>query len=124
MNTDNFLHGILNDLAVELTDDFDRSFERKSFFGTPWAPAKSSSPLGSLMLRSGSLRQSIRHSISGHAITWQSSLPYASIMNEGGTIVVTVQICRDLLSNYCFAPKQPRISRAINFLESRAQGGF
>lgn len=33
---DAFLRNVLNDLRVELTEEFDRNFERKSFFGMPW----------------------------------------------------------------------------------------
>ena len=79
---------LLKNIRVELTDEFDRNFERKAFFNTQWKPANRNS-IGSLMIRTGALRSSITSSINGTAITWKSTLPYANIHNEGGTITVT-----------------------------------
>ena len=33
-------HKILNDLRVELSDEFDRNFQRKAFFDRPWPPRR------------------------------------------------------------------------------------
>jgi phage gpG-like protein len=80
---------LLKDIRIELNDEFDRNFERKAFFTTAWQPAKHST-IGSLMMRTGALRKSLRSQIIGNnAIKWESSLPYADIHNSGGTITVT-----------------------------------
>jgi len=80
---------LLKDIQVELNDEFDRNFERKAFFNTAWKPAIKNTT-GSLMMRTGALRKSLRSEIVGtSAIKWESSLPYAEIHNSGGTVVVT-----------------------------------
>lgn len=80
------------DVSVELADEFDRNFERKAFFNEKWESPKLNNSRGSTMARSGNLRRSIQHRISDDAISFSSSLPYASIHNEGGEIVVTAQM--------------------------------
>ena len=41
---------LLHDIQVELTEEFDRNFERKAFFDRPWRPRRSErSGRGSLM---------------------------------------------------------------------------
>jgi hypothetical protein len=80
---------LLNDIKIELDDEFDRSFERKAFFNTAWKPAMKND-IGSLMIRTGALRKSIRSQVAwSNTIKWESSLPYADIHNQGGTITVT-----------------------------------
>jgi len=83
---------ITEDVAVDLTQEFDRNFERKAFFDKKWEETKHANSRGSLMNRSGDLRRSINKSNSGSSIRWRSSLPYASIHNEGGEIEVTAQM--------------------------------
>ncbi|HBX45545.1 phage morphogenesis protein [Limibacterium fermenti] len=80
---------LLKDIKVELDDEFDRNFERKAFFSTSWESAKRNNT-GSLMIRTGALRKSVKSEISGkNSIQWTSSLPYADIHNRGGKITVT-----------------------------------
>lgn len=83
---------ITNDLAVELADEFDRNFERKAFFTEKWASPKINNARGSVMNRSGNLRRSIKYNVRDGIILFSSSLPYASIHNEGGEITVTAQM--------------------------------
>lgn len=83
---------ITNDLAVELADEFDRNFERKAFFTEKWASPKINNARGSVMNRSGNLRRSIKYNVRDGMILFSSSLPYASIHNEGGEITVTAQM--------------------------------
>lgn len=87
-----FVKNLIKDVAVDLNDEFDRNFERKSFFDQPWQQTKLTNPRGSLMMRSGALRKSLNHTIGEDSITWSSSLPYASIHNEGGEITVTAKM--------------------------------
>ena len=79
----------LQDMKVELSDEFDRNFTRKAFFSKKWKDTKFPNKKGSLLMRSGALRGSIRSRISTGAIEFTSNLPYAAIHNNGGEITVT-----------------------------------
>lgn len=92
MDINAFEKKIINDLAVELADEFDRNFERKAFFTEKWPTTKINNSRGSLMNRSGNLRRSIQYRVSSNQIIFSSSLPYASIHNEGGEIMVTAKM--------------------------------
>ena len=83
-------HRILQDLRVELTDEFDRNFERKAFFGNRWKPRRNEGK-GSLLLVTGTLRRSIRSSVVGNGVRFSSQVPYATVHNEGGTIAQNVR---------------------------------
>lgn len=83
------VRNIVEDVAVDLTQAFDRNFERKAFFDKPWKDTNYPNSKGSLMLRSEKLRKSIKHVHNKRSVSWTSSLPYASIHNEGGEITVT-----------------------------------
>ena len=83
-------HRILQDLRVELTDEFDRNFERKAFFGNRWKPRRSEGR-GTLLLVTGTLRRSIRSSVVGDGVRFTSQVPYATVHNEGGTIAQNVR---------------------------------
>lgn len=87
-----FVKNLIKDIAVDLNDEFDRNFERKAFFNQPWEQSKLHNPKGSLMMRTGQLRNSLSYSLGDDSITWSSSLPYASIHNEGGEITVTAKM--------------------------------
>lgn len=84
---------ILTDLKVELTEEFDRNFERKGFFSKPWSQ-RLLEGRGSLLLQTGKLRRSIRAQVTRNSVSWSSSEPYAAIHNEGGTIIVTAKMKR------------------------------
>lgn len=88
MDSKTFINNTLKDIQVELDDEFDRNFERKAFFDRPWAPlSKNYQPSGgSMLLRTGALRRSLRSRISGTSIVYSSSLPYSGLMNYGGTV--------------------------------------
>lgn len=81
---------ILQDLRVELTDEFDRNFERKAFFGNRWKPRRNEGK-GTLLLVTGTLRRSIRSSVVGNGVRFSSQVPYATVHNEGGTIAQNVR---------------------------------
>ena len=93
MDTKKFLDNVINDVRIELTDEFDRNFERKGFFDKKWKRSKFGSG-GSVLTNSGNLRRSIRSQYNGSALSFSSSLPYASIHNEGGEIIVTQRMKR------------------------------
>lgn len=98
MNT--IIKNIIQDSKVKLSEEFDRNFETKSFFGAPWAASKAPNHKGTLMMRTGALRKSIRSSVSGSTITWSSSLKYAGIHNEGGEIEITPKMKRFFWAMY------------------------
>ena len=89
-----FIKNIISDLRVDLTDEFDKNFDRKSFFGKAWENTSIPNKRGSLMMRTGKLRRSIKSRVSGNQISWSSSLPYASLQNEGGEVIVTEKMKR------------------------------
>lgn len=77
------------DIAVLTADEFDRNFERESFFGAAWNPSeyvKRTRSGGKLLAKTGALRRSVKYKIIGTRIEFSSRLPYAQIHNQGGVI--------------------------------------
>ena len=92
---------ILTDIRVELTEEFDRNFERKAFFSRPWSQRKNDQDLrGSLLQQTGKLRRSIRATQSDTSVTWSTSEVYATIHNEGGKIRVTRKMKKYFWAKY------------------------
>ena len=85
MNSKDLLHRILSDMRVELTEEFDKNFERKAFFTDKWKKRANPDAKGSLLIVTGTLRRSIRSEVRGNGVCFSSAVPYASIHNEGGT---------------------------------------
>ena len=75
---------ILSDMRVELTEEFDKNFERKAFFTDKWKQRANTKAKGSLLLVTGTLRRSIKSEVRGNGVRFSSAVPYASIHNEGG----------------------------------------
>ncbi|MFA7448799.1 MAG: hypothetical protein WCY77_10205 [Weeksellaceae bacterium] len=94
MSAKKHFQNILQDVKVELTDEFDRNFERKSFFDKAWPKTKLINQRGSMMARTNNLRRSMQSRIESGGIVFSSSLPYAEIQNEGGEITVTPKMKR------------------------------
>lgn len=82
---------ILKDIRVEMSDEFDRNFERQAFFSEAWARRKS--PIRNegraILTDTGQLRRSIQSRTTENSITFYTDLPYAAIHNDGGEIKVT-----------------------------------
>lgn len=89
---DKLIKEFINSVRVELADEFDKNFKNKAFFDKKWKETKHPNSKGSLMMRSGRLRKSIKSKIKGTSIQFESSAPYAKIHNEGGQIVVTAKM--------------------------------
>jgi phage gpG-like protein len=89
-----FIKHIISDLRVDLTEEFDSNFERKAFFDKAWESTKLPNRKGSLLMRSGKLRRSMRSRETKNQLSWSSSLPYASLQNEGGEVIVTERMKR------------------------------
>lgn len=87
-----FLNNLTNDVKVQLSQEFDRNFERKAFFDRKWPQTRLKNSRGSMMNRTGAGRRSIKSHATNGQITWSSNLPYMSLHNEGGEITVTAQM--------------------------------
>ncbi len=92
MTPKDFTKNILSDVQVDLTEEFDRNFERKGFFDKKWKGTNLPNQRGSLLIRSGKLRRSVKSKQNSTSVTWSSSLPYARINNDGGEIEVTANM--------------------------------
>lgn len=93
---------ILDDLRVELSDEFDRNFERKAFFSEKWKPRAHDYQRGSLLMVSSALRRSIKANAETleSGVRFSSAMAYASIHNEGGEIAVTPKMKRFFWARY------------------------
>lgn len=92
---------ILKDIQVEMGDEFDRNFERQAFFSETWARRKSPTrPGGSILIDSGTLRKSVGSRITENSIVFYTTLPYATIHNDGGEIRVTKKMKRYFWHKY------------------------
>ncbi len=80
---------ILNDIGVELGDEFDRNFQREAFFSQAWQRHSSPRRNSHVLVDTGQLRRSIVSKVASDGITFESTLPYAAIHNDGGEIKVT-----------------------------------
>lgn len=93
--TKRFIRLTLKDISVELGDEFDRNFKREAFFNEKWARRKfNDDESRGLLSREGTLRRTIKDeaSVTDRSVIFTSSVPYAAIHNEGGTITVTRKI--------------------------------
>ena len=92
---------ILRDIQVELSEEFDRNFERQGFFSESWQRSRrSSDSSGSTLIDTGGLRRSVRSRVHGDGVEFWSDRPYAGIHNEGGEIVVTGRMKRFFWARY------------------------
>lgn len=106
MNKDvqKLFRNILKDIRIEMSDEFDRNFERQAFFSEAWQRRKS--PVrrgGAVLVDTGQLRKSISSRTTENSITFFTDLPYAAIHNEGGDIVVTEKMKRYFWHKYMTA---------------------
>ncbi|MCK9452850.1 MAG: phage virion morphogenesis protein [Bacteroidales bacterium] len=122
MKSKQFLQKLINDLRVELLDEFDRNFERKGFFNKPW-PARKIGRKGSLLTvrGGGGLRGSLKATANQNSVTFTSSLPYAAIHNEGGTITVTAKMKRFFWAKYYEAGGKVKQKKSGGITKSSAR---
>lgn len=90
----------LKDIKVELDDEFDKNFTRKAFFSRAWQRRKRDDGKGSLLIRKGNLRRSIRSRLNNTRLAYSSSQVYAAIHNEGGEITITKKMKRFFWAKY------------------------
>ena len=106
VNYERVIKRIIRDVRVELDDEFDRNFVRQAFFSERWQRARNPARAGrNVLVDSGALRRSIGGRVSGTKITWESTLPYAAIHNDGGEIVVTAKMKKFFWYKYYSASK-------------------
>lgn len=95
------IRNILDDIRVDLSDEFDRNFERQAFFSEAWQRRKSPTrPGGSILVDTGRLRQSISSRTTENSIIFFTNEPYAAIHNDGGDIRVTAKMKRFFWHKY------------------------
>ena len=89
----NLMRNILTDVKVELTEMFDKNFERKGFFEKKWPARKNTDAKqkGTLLLVTGKMRRSIRSSVRGTSVVFTSAMPYTALHNEGGSFTQRVK---------------------------------
>ncbi len=98
---DRIIRNILRDIQVEMTDEFDRNFERQAFFSQAWQRRKSPTrPGGLILVDSGGLRRSVYSVIRDSSIVFRTDHPAAAIHNEGGEIKVTARMKRFFWHKY------------------------
>lgn len=122
---------ILQDLQVELKDEFDQNFERQAFFSEAWQRRKSPlRPGGTILVDTGQLRSSIMSRTTDNSITFYTTLPYAEIHNDGGEIVVTEKMKRFFWHKYYAATgslgrkKDGSLSRAKRTVQLSTEAEF
>lgn len=92
---------ILRDIKVELSDEFDRNFERQAFFSEKWQRSRRAERRGgATLIDTGKLRRSITSKSDATSITFYTTEPYAGIHNEGGAIKVTAKMKRFFWAKY------------------------
>lgn len=91
---------LLNDIKVELYEEFDLNFGRKAFFSDKWKQRAFSYPRGSLLMASSDLRRSINAQVVSDGVRFTSSMPYASAHNEGAKISVTPRMKKFFWAKY------------------------
>ncbi len=116
-----FIKNILTDLKVEILKETSNNFREKAFFGEKWPQTRMPNHRGSLLIRSGALSRSLKAVIQSNTIFFSSSLPYAKIQNEGGTVTVTPRMRKYFWAMYykCM-PKSSKGSKSAR-LSAEAQ---
>lgn len=123
-----FIRITLKDIRVKVGEEFDRNFEREAFFNDKWARRKHNDDKSRrLLMQSGKLRRSIKEEVTttDHSVIFTSSVPYAAIHNEGGTITVTRRMKKYFWYRYLLimgnkrnrpdkAPLSPKLQRKKN----------
>lgn len=96
----------LKDIKVELDDEYQQNFRREAFFSDKWQRRKYDDGSNRKVLqglgKSGVHLSQIAASgrIEGSKVVYSSTLPYAAIHNEGGTITVTAKMKRYFWAKY------------------------
>lgn len=82
---------IITDIAIELSDEFDKNFSNGGFFGERWKNKWDGSSSHLQKSAANNLRNSITCHRLPHGLRWTSNKQYAAIHNEGGKIKITAK---------------------------------
>ena len=91
IDADQLKRNILNDMRVELAEEFDKNFDRKAFFTSKWKRRTNPNAKGSLLMVTGTMRRSIKAEVRDKGVRFSSAVPYAAIHHEGGTETKSVR---------------------------------
>lgn len=105
-------HELARRLAVIMEGETDAAFRSKGWNGVRWAPVRVANRRGSLMLRTGALRRSLSFVSRDNVVAVSSSMPYASLHNEGGRVVVPVT---DKMRRYWWAQYRKSGGRDVRY---------
>jgi phage gpG-like protein len=100
MDKNDFKKTLLTRILVEIGREWQRNFDRRAFFSTPWKDRQNPNAKQQTLDASGALRRSLRGEITDNGVRWYSPTPYAAIHNDGGTITVTAQMKRFFWAKY------------------------
>ena len=118
---DRYISKTLKDIKVEAADEFDANFNRQAFFNEKWARRKyNDDESRGLLVRSGTLRRSITAKVTDRdSVLFQTTVPYARIHNEGGTITVTSRMKKYFWWRYIaiVGSKRPKAGTATTYSE-------
>lgn len=118
---DRYISKTLNDIKVEAADEFDKNFNDQAFFNDKWARRKyNDDESRGLLVQSGTLRRSIIAKITDRdSVLFQTTVPYARIHNEGGTITVTSRMKKYFWWKYItiVGSKRPKAGTATTYSE-------
>jgi len=96
----NLKRDILNDIRVEMRDQFDQNFIRKGFFDQPWEKRRSPFRRGTLMAVTNRMRRSYRATLETSGVRFSSDAPGAALHNKGGQIRVTPKMRKYFWAQY------------------------
>ena len=118
---DRYISKTLKDIKVEAADEFDKNFNDQAFFNDKWARRKYNDDKSrGLLVQSGTLRRSITAKITDRdSVLFQTTVPYARIHNEGGTITVTSRMKKYFWWKYItiVGSKRPKAGTATTYSE-------
>lgn len=118
---DRYISKTLNDIKVEAADEFDKNFNDQAFFNDKWARRKYNDDKSrGLLVQSGTLRRSITAKVTDRdSVLFQTTVPYARIHNEGGTITVTSRMKKYFWWKYItiVGSKRPKAGTATTYSE-------
>lgn len=118
---DRYISKTLNDIKVEAADEFDKNFNDQAFFNDKWARRKYNDDKSrGLLVQSGTLRRSIIAKVTDRdSVLFQTTVPYARIHNEGGTITVTSRMKKYFWWKYItiVGSKCPKAGTATTYSE-------
>lgn len=118
---DLYISKTLKDIKVEAADEFDKNFNDQAFFNDKWARRKYNDDKSrGLLVQSGTLRRSITAKVTDRdSVLFQTTVPYAKIHNEGGTITVTSRMKKYFWWKYItiVGSKRPKAGTATTYSE-------